>query len=327
MIPALLREESPLLPHISRKEIAVLMLCLTVSVLSGCDIVDYFKGKGKKKDQPEKSAAVQPASQGAPSNTAAAEKPKDPNALASVGAWSITLDEFNKKLAALKESVPDFDPNAPDAKRLVLEELVRQQLLLEDAQQRGLDKKQEILDAVEEFKRTVIVQEAAKELIGNVTVSDDELKDFYEKNKQMIVSPGEWKVRMIAVADEAKAKKLLADISGGADFAETAKVNSTDPTAASGGDLGLISDVPFPQMAGALLSLEVGKVSDVFKGPNGFYIIKLEDKKGGEPLAFDNVKEEIRQNQLLSKQQQAILEYILKLEEKTKIEINENLLK
>jgi parvulin-like peptidyl-prolyl isomerase len=101
---------------------------------------------------------------------------------------------------------------------------------------------------------------------------------------------------------------------------------STSASSAQGGDIGFISEVPFPQMASPLLALDEGGVSGVFNGPDGYYIVKLEEKKGGEQIDFDAIKEEIVQNQLLIKQQQAILYYIERLKQTTKVETNKELL-
>jgi parvulin-like peptidyl-prolyl isomerase len=119
---------------------------------------------------------------------------------------------------------------------------------------------------------------------------------------------------------------ILTDVLNGAEFAETAKTRSTGKTAVSGGDLGFITQEPFPQMGEALLPLEVGGISDVFKGPDGFYIVKLEEKKAGAQLTFEEIKEDIIQGQTVLKQQQAILDHLDRLKAKIKIETNERLI-
>ena len=74
------------------------------------------------------------------------------------------------------------------------------------------------------------------------------------------------------------------------------------------------------------MSLEVGGVSGVFKGPDGYYVAKLEEKKGGEQIGFEEIKEDIIQSQTLLKQQQVILDHLNRLKESTTIKINEDLL-
>ena len=80
-------------------------------------------------------------------------------------------------------------------------------------------------------------------------------------------------------------------------------------------------------MAQAILPLDVGKVSNVFKGPEGFYIVKLEEKKGGDQIPFEEIKGEIVQKLTFDKQQQIILDHVKELEGKIKVEANYDLLK
>ena len=79
-------------------------------------------------------------------------------------------------------------------------------------------------------------------------------------------------------------------------------------------------------MVNELLKLKQGEVSGVFKGPEGFYIVKVEEIKGGAQIPYEEIKEDIIRNRTLIKQQQIILDYIEKLEKEIKVEINEGLL-
>lgn len=294
----------------------------------GCDqisaVFEYFK-----KPQKQETAAIS----STPSAIAQEEinvekKPSLPaNVLAKVGSWTITLEEFNQRLSALKEAIPDLDVNDPETKKLMLEELVRQQLLVWDAERKGVAQQKDILDAIDEFRRTLLVQEVAKKIVENLTATEEEAKEFYDLNKDKIVEPPQWHLREIVVDAQLKANELSVEILKGGDFAEIAKQNSTSETAAQGGDLGTVSEAPFPEMASILTSLNTGDVSSVFKGPKGFYIVKVEEKKGGVSIPFEDIKQEIIDDRTAFKQQQAILEHINKLEKEIKVEKNESLLK
>ncbi len=304
---------------------------------SGCDMMNSIKEYfSKSKEKPavsdntptpapqEPTASVtQPKEQTASSNDSG---PLPADVIARIGKWNITIDQFNDRLKAIKEVVPDFNTKDSKSKNLVLEELIRQQLLVTDAEQQGLDKKQEIQDALEEFRRTVLVREVASKLTQNVDVTDEEAKAFYDQNKASMVEPPQLHVREIKTDTEDKAKAILDELNKGADFAQTAQQKSTAKDAASGGDMGILTQLPFPEMLAPLQTLEVGKMSPVFKGPDGFYIIKLEEKKEGKPLAFEDVKKDIIQNRKMFKQQQIILDYIKQLEGKYKVETNKDLL-
>ncbi len=306
----------------------IISLALFLVFLTGCDKIPFLQEYFTPKERQTPAPLAAPTPQ-APSEPAAApaDKPLAANELARVGDWSITLDEFNERLVRLKEVVPDFDIEDMETKRLILDELIRQQLLVSDAEARGITGDKDIRDAVEEFRRTLLVREVAASITDEITVSEQEASEYYEQNKEALADPSEWHVREIVVNDEAAAKDILVALYGGADFAQTARERSTGATAANGGDLGFINQMPFPQMESALQALEPGGISSVIKGPEGkFYIIKLEEVRGGEPRPFEELKEEIIRGLTLLKQQQAIVEHLNRLAEKIPTKVNENLL-
>ena len=61
--------------------------------------------------------------------------------------------------------MPNYDINNPQAKQLVLEELVNQQLFVIDAEQKGIANQKDIVEAMEEMRRTLLVHEVAKKLV------------------------------------------------------------------------------------------------------------------------------------------------------------------
>ena len=321
------------MPGIDHKE-KFFCICLILAVsAAGCDLItsikEYFQ---EPADTPvAQSPAIQKSTgpteqKAAPVQVQPKASPMTPNTLARVGNWSITIEEFEERLAALKEVVPEYDINNPEARRLVLDELVNQQMLVLGAEKAGLTRQKDIQAAVEEFRRTLIVREVARQLTENIEVSEGEARAFYDENIEAMVGPAQWHVREIILPTKEEATDILAEVLKGADFVETAKLNSIGETAASGGDLGFITTEPFPEMGSALLPLEAGDVSSVFKGPKGYYIVKLEEKKSGEKVSFDEIKEDIIQSQTLLMQQQKILDHLNRLKETTTIEINEQLL-
>ncbi len=295
-----------------------------------CDMVDSAKETlPSPSSQGNKPPAVVDTNTAKPPSPIA-EQPIAANVLARVGTWTITIEEFNERLKLLEEEAkkqdPQFNAISMEDKKQILEGLVRQQLLVAEAEQSGLANQKDIEEATNEFRRTLIAQEMIKNLVRDVNVSDEEAKAFYEERKDVLVEPVQWHVREIVVDSQLKANELSVQLLQGADFTEIAKQNSIGETAAQGGELGTISAAPFPEMESALIPLKPGEISGVFKGPKGYYVVKLEGKKGGEPVPFDTLKKEILDSQLIFKQQQVILDHIEKFKGQVKVEIKENLL-
>ena len=248
--------------------------------LAGCDKISNTFGKNEEPKKAVKVAAPQPAAaQVAPASTPVAP-PKD--VLAQVGDWMITLPEFNERLKNLKQSIPDIDVNDPKSRKYVLDEIVRQQLLVMEAEKMGVDKDKNIMAAVDDFRRTLLVQELVNRKIKDLVATSEDAKKYYEENKDKLIKPVEWKVREILVLTESAAKENLAKVLQGADFAELAKITSKSKSASNGGELEPFTaeKAPFPEMLSAISILNVGGVSAVFKGPEGFYIVKVDEKQG-----------------------------------------------
>lgn len=285
--------------------------------LQGCDQISTLKEyffSSKKTETAKKDAPAAKKEQGSP------------DVLARVGSWTITVGEFKERLAALKEVVPGYVPGNVEQDKMILQELINQQLLVEEAERLKIGERKDIKEAVEEFRRTLLVQELARGIIEKIDVTDEEVKNFYEINKTEFVEPAQWEVREIVVDTEEEAKELLIELYRGADFGETAKMRSKGQTAEQGGLLGEISVFDFPKQRDIVTALEVGGTSRAFKGPQGFYIVKLEGKKGGEPQELEKIKEDIKVGLIMRKQQEVVVKYLSELEGKAEIDINEKLL-
>lgn len=302
----------------------VLMLGL---IFSGCDkLGELFPSLKKSKPVPAASTASAPEAKSDASS-------KD--ALVKIGHWVLTKQEFNEKIDILKKAMPDFDDKKIENRRLILDELIRQQLLVNEAEKKGFEKNKDVAMALDEYRKTVLVQQLAKGIVDNLQVADKDVEDFYNDpdNKDLFVNPPQWRVREIVVADEAKGNELVASLAQGADFAELAKTNSISDSAAKGGDLGLAENFDDPQVMNQVMVLEPGKTSNVFKGSKGYYIIKLEEKKGGDVEKLTDIKakpedySQLKDYVLAMKKQQALVDYIENLKDKTVITINEDLLK
>ncbi len=305
---------------------------VVVAMLAGCDKIFPSSENSSKKDNPKTNTTVTPSTTPSPAASSPTvnsqtQEPLPANIVARVGSWSITIEDFNDKLSKLKDILPEFDPKDINSKKLILEELVRQELLVKDAEQTGVAQQKDIAETVEDFRKTLLVQELASQLTKNIKVTEEEAKEYYDKNKDNFVVKIEWKIREIVVPAETEANDILVQLLQGGDFSEIAKAKSKSSTASKGGDMGWVDKFAFDQMKAAATALEKGKTSGVFKGPEGYYIVKLEDKRGGTPKPFLAIKADLIKKMTLRKQQDAVLEHLNKLAEKTKIEVNEELLK
>lgn len=296
----------------------VILVFLIIFLFVGCEKLNL--GMPKKKT-PQKGEVAIPEVKG--------------TLVARINNYPITLEELNKEIENFNALVPENRPELKiDTREKKIDylknELVRRILLYQEALDRGLQNKDEVIKAIERTKQDVLVMELVKEEMDKVEVSSKEIEDYYNQFKEELKEPEERQIREIVVPTEAEAREILIQLLQGADFATLAKERSRAPSAKDGGDLGFISKgKKFAQFDEIAFSdaLEVGKISSIFKGPDGYYILKLEAKKGGKQKTLSEMWDDIKRGLTFLKQQKRIDELIEKLSKDAKIEIYEGEIK
>ncbi len=173
-----------------------------------------------------------------------------------------------------------------------------------------------------------------QEVEDKVQLSEADLQDYYNKNKDKFVSPDKIRLREIligvsptATAEEKeeirkKAEGLLKKIKAGEDFGDLAYNHSEDAFRVKGGDLGMSHKGRLmPELEEAASLLGLGEVSGLIETINGYHIIKLEGKEEARQLDFSEVKGSLKK-ELEAKRYKEAREALTKpLKEKAKIEI------
>ncbi|MBT0662950.1 peptidylprolyl isomerase [Geobacter pelophilus] len=184
-------------------------------------------------------------------------------------------------------------------------------------------------------KKEIIVSNLVeKEVASKIKVADEDAKKFYDDNlDKFFRKPEQIKASHILIGvdqkDDADAKKkkkekiegILKDVKAGKDFAELAKANSTCPSNAQGGDLGMFGKgqmvKPFEEAA---FALKPGETSGVVETQFGYHIIKLTEKQEAQTTPFEEVKPKISEYLQGQKVQAKVQEYVNELKGKTKVE-------
>ena len=133
-----------------------------------------------------------------------------------------------------------------------------------------------------QVRKEMIIQRVQRGRVGReVDITEQELDGFLATEGAVKELSPELFVRQILVPDQNKADSLLIDIDGGADFANLAKENSSSSNASSGGEMGWRNLADLPSLfADALKNKKKGYISPPLEGGSGYYILKLEDKRG-----------------------------------------------
>lgn len=182
-----------------------------------------------------------------------------------------------------------------------------------------------------EIQRLKILQEVIK---MDVKPGEKELLEFYQNHIDRYRSPELYRPSHIlfvvpkgASPDQVKearrrCQQVLDKIKKGEDFGEMALLYSEDLSAKDHGDLGYFKKGELlPAFEREALRLKVGEVSGIVRTDFGFHIIKLMDRKGGEALPFEEVKERVRKDFYEKESEKAFQQFISTLRQRSVIEI------
>ena len=201
----------------------------------------------------------------------------------------IVLQSMAQQLAQVPEA---------QQRRIAVNRLVDMKVIANQAAKDGLDKSDDFKRRLESIRQQLLINEYVRLKLAQ-SIGDDVLKKRYDEEVAKLTLGDEWHARHVLVKSKEEAQAVIADLDKGGDFAKIAEEKSQDPgSAKQGGDLGYFGagDMvkPFEDAANSLKAGEYTKVP--VETQFGFHVIKLEDKRKQQPPAFDDVKEQLRQD-------------------------------
>lgn len=251
-------------------------------------------------------------------------------------------------LRAIKEDGQISDPDRINTAIACMTELVQRELLVSEAAKRGVSvsdadideayqhelkslqeslakegvkkTEEELLreggrtrdEARAEIRKALLVERVRAAIVKDkgITVSDAEVKQFYEQNQSRFLKGGGAHLKQIFVRPKPDAKtaneaswaeartrldKAIARIQTGENFEAVAKSMSEAPNAAQGGDLGVtpLDKLP-PFYRDAVGKMKVGELSPVIKSEFGLHLIQLISLEDESTVTLDQVKERVR---------------------------------
>ncbi|MBF8982090.1 peptidylprolyl isomerase [Lutibacter sp. B2] len=247
--------------------------------------------------------------------------------LATVSGKEITREDLDFALMhAPKEQAMQLNTFA--GKQYLLNEMIIQEMLYLDSIDKGFDKEEAYLKELKVITENLLKQYSVKKLIGDIKVEEEEIQKYYKENPNQFVKPESARAKHILIKDEEKAKEVLKELKEGKDFTEAAKEYSECPSKDNDGDLGYFERGKMvPEFEEATFQLEVGDMSELVKTQFGYHIIVVEDKKLSGLIPFEQVKDQVNNYLLRTKQDEAYKTYTDGLKGNYEVTSNEELLK
>jgi peptidyl-prolyl cis-trans isomerase D len=163
-----------------------------------------------------------------------------------------------------------------------------------------------------EYRAATVLTVSPEDLIGEVAVSDDEIKAEYENQKASFSTPDIREIEQVVVQDQAQADKVEAAVKGGASFADAVKqVTGGAPVV-----LGKLQKEGLPsEIADSVFALPAGGVSAPLKSPFGIHVVHVISSEPATTKSLDEVKDQLKHNIALTKASEVLDSLIKQLED------------
>ncbi|OGS12903.1 MAG: hypothetical protein A2234_10985 [Elusimicrobia bacterium RIFOXYA2_FULL_58_8] len=232
----------------------------------------------------------------------------------------------------------------------VLSELIDERLLLQEADRlKTTADKKEVQDKFNALAGSIDKEQFAKNLkavgwtegdlkdlltrqirirdtvvaVKKVAVTEEEMKEFFNANKEKLDAPEAVKLSQIYVNTQAEANAALESLTVGADFSKLSALKSTDANLRkNNGSLGYVNKgTLLPDIEKEVFALAIGKPSRIFSTGNGFSIFLVEERRKAQAAVYEKIKDELKiliLNQAIAK---SLPELAGELRQKAKIEV------
>jgi peptidyl-prolyl cis-trans isomerase C len=265
-------------------------------------------------------------------------------AVARVGDHDITASEFQ---ARLNEQAPYIRGRYAtlEKKKEFLDNLVRFELMRQEAERRGLQKDPAVQALIDKLLVQELIRRQMTESEKAITVSDDEVKGYYKAHLEEFVRPERVRVSTILLATtkgspqaakvRADAAKLAADLRKAPPtnvtvFAEAARTRSNDPTTqAAAGDVGFKTREELVKQYGAAFAdaamglKAVGEIAGPLETDRGFYVLRMTGRMAGSEQPLEAAKDRIVSRLTVERRSKAMDQLVADLRAKTAVKIDD----
>lgn len=248
---------------------------------------------------------------------------KDERPIVKIGEEILTVGQFCQQLKDIPESKLVTD-NPLALKRKFVDNWIDRKLVDIAALNRRYEQGEDFGRLLKYYEEYLLKKLFAQKVIyPQIKVSNELLKDYYDKHSDKYLKPVQYRIRQITVTDEAQARTILEQLRGGADFAWLAKNKSEDSLAQKGGDRGWISEDKLSFFSKAVSALKVGENSDVLSEGDAYYIVKLEAKSDVDYEDFEQIKDVVRKDYIKENYEHLWTDYARELRRDAEVKIND----
>jgi peptidyl-prolyl cis-trans isomerase C len=223
----------------------------------------------------------------------------------------------NRAKALMMAQNAQGQPDSPELRQIITEELVRREIITQESIKAGFDKKPEVQGQMDLARQGVLVSAYLGDYVRKHPVTEEQIKKEWDDIKAKLGNK-EFKARHVLVESEDAAKVIIDKLKKGGKFEDLAKESKDPGSKDRGGDLGWANPSAYVKpFSAALIKLEKGKYTDTpVKSDFGWHVIQLDDIRDLKLPSYEEAKGQI--NQQL--QQRMVQKHVDELRAKAKIE-------
>lgn len=271
-------------------------------------------------------------------------------------------EQFNQTVQMLRAQLSgeEYFKEYERLKDNLLDMMITDLLLLQQAREKGLNVKEQVKATIEQIKKQnnlesdedliramraqgIEYNQWVKQLEENlmrqaviytevdrtIVLDDSEIVQYYKQKPQEFVVPPEFRIKAIYLSSttnpayllEEKRNEISEKLKSGVSF-ETLVSDYSEGPKDNGGDLGFFKKGELEKnIEQAVEKLKAGEISNWIEARNGWYLVKLEEKKESYQKSFEEARKDIEEKLFQQKRQKKIEEYIKKLREESYIKI------
>jgi len=196
----------------------------------------------------------------------------------------------------LKERLAQGQPDTPELRNAIREELNTRELLVREAKKKGVDKTTDVKNQTDLAAQTVLVRAYVADWIKANPIPEAALRKEYDQIKSQI-GEKEYKVRHILVEKEDEAKEIVVELQKGGKFEKLAERSKDTGSKANGGDLDWNAPGNFVKpFSDAMVKLPKGKFTATpVQTQFGWHVIEVTDMRDAKIPSFEEVKPQLQQ--------------------------------
>ncbi|MCM8780417.1 MAG: peptidylprolyl isomerase [Candidatus Omnitrophica bacterium] len=236
------------------------------------------------------------------------------NIIARIGKREITDAEIDQAINIMPEWMKK-DLQDAQKRREFIRDYVAREVLYTKAKRLGLDNKEYVRLALEQFKKQLLIEQFLAKHIqeGLDKVSQEDVKLYYEAHKDDYLEPSQIKLNFLSFTEEFRKEDMTERLKNQQEKFQETWVRETDSSIAG---IGEAEDV-----IKTLFLKEKGEITEPIRIKDKFYIFFIQDKKQKRQKEFSEVSQQVEYEYKMKKQQEIIQGLLNKALEEQEVEI------